>query len=65
MSTPVNMFLDLIKHEDVAAKGIFGLLLQNLQCFGNKDDYLSEHLASVACNDASVMLQKYSKFRNQ
>jgi hypothetical protein len=56
MSAPVNLFLDLIELEDVTTKGIFSLLLQHLQTFGMTEDYLSEHLVSVVCDGAAVML---------
>jgi hypothetical protein len=60
MSAPINLFLDFIELQDVTAKGIFISFLQHLQPFGITEDYLSEHLVSVACDGADVMVGNHS-----
>jgi hypothetical protein len=45
----------LIELEDVTAKDIFSSLLQHLQPFGMKENYLSEHLVSATCDGAAAM----------
>jgi hypothetical protein len=60
MSAPVNLFLNLTELEYITAKGILSSLLQHLQSFGMTEGYLSEHLVSVACDDAAVMPRNHS-----
>lgn len=56
MDSHVNLFLDLVQLESVNAKGIFTSLLNCLHSYGIMDDYLRQHLISVTCDGAAVML---------
>jgi hypothetical protein len=60
MTAPVNLFIDSIELDDVTATGIFSLppsisLICHLQSIGMTEEYMNDHLVSVACDGAVVM----------
>jgi hypothetical protein len=55
MTAPVNLFIDSIELDDVTAIGIISSLICHLQSIGMTEEYLNDHLVSVACDGAVVM----------
>lgn len=60
MSSPVNLYLDLIELQSTNANGIFQALLECLQSYGITKQILRSYLVSVACDGAAVMLGRKS-----
>ena len=60
MSSPVNLFIDLVELENVTAKGILDSLLGCLKSYGMTEEYLKISLISVACDGAAAMLGRKS-----
>ncbi|KAK0048443.1 E3 SUMO-protein ligase [Biomphalaria pfeifferi] len=56
MTSPVNLFLDLVELESVTANGVFASLLHCLHFYGLTEDFLRRNLVSLACDGAAVML---------
>ena len=60
MTSPVNLFLDLIELQSVTARGIFNSLLATLLSYGMTEEYLRNNLICVACDGAAVMVGRKS-----
>ncbi len=57
MNFPVNLFLDLCElKEGVKAANVFSSLMNCLQFNGMTKQYLKDHLISLSCDGAAVML---------
>jgi hypothetical protein len=48
MTTPANLFTDLIELDDVTASENFSSLIFHLQSIGMTEEYLIDYLVSVA-----------------
>jgi hypothetical protein len=55
VTAPVNLFIDLIDLDNVMVTGIFSSLICHLQSIGMTEEYLNNHLVSVACDGAMVL----------
>jgi hypothetical protein len=53
ITSPVNLFIDLIELDDVTATGIFSSLIFRLQSIGMTEEYLNDYLVSVTCDGAA------------
>lgn len=53
---PMNIFVDLIELDSVTASGIFGSLMSHLGALGFSEEFLKDHLVSLTCDGAAVML---------
>jgi hypothetical protein len=60
MTVPVNLLFDLIELDDATATGIFSSFICHLQSIGMTEEYLNDHLVSVACDGAAVMFGSHS-----
>jgi len=60
MTSPVNLFLDLIELQSVTARGIVNSLLATLLSYGMTEEYLRNNLICVACDGAAVMVERKS-----
>ena len=56
MDVPANIFVDLVKLEDLSAGRIVRNLLSALEGIKFTEDFLSKTLIGITCGGASVML---------
>jgi hypothetical protein len=53
----------LIELNDVTVTGIFSSLICHLQSIGMTEEYLNDHLVSVACDGAVVMFGSHGRVK--
>jgi hypothetical protein len=55
LTEPINLFIDFIELDDVTTNGIFTSLISHLESLGMTEEFLTEDLVSLTCDEAAVM----------